>query len=118
VVGAHSREQEDLIFGATCSPSITHSRRTCEAYPLLGRCNFHQNRFSPQWYQLLHLHYLRAFQGALPRPFRGTLDVNANGILSASAADKPTGKSDRIIINDEGRPLKYEIERILHEVGQ
>jgi heat shock protein 1/8 len=40
-----------------------------------------------------------------------TFDIDANGILNVSAADKTTGKSNRITItNDKGRLSKEEIE--------
>ena len=42
--------------------------------------------------------------------------MDANGILNVSAADKTTGKSNRITItNDKGRLSKEEIERMLAE---
>ncbi|KAG8969520.1 70-kilodalton heat shock protein [Tulasnella sp. 419] len=45
-----------------------------------------------------------------------TFDVDANGILNVSAADKTTGKSSRITItNDKGRLSKEEIERMVSE---
>lgn len=45
-----------------------------------------------------------------------TFDVDANGILNVSAADKSTGKSNRITItNDKGRLSKEEIERMVSE---
>lgn len=45
-----------------------------------------------------------------------SFDVDANGILNVSAADKTTGKSSRITItNDKGRLSKEEIERMLAE---
>ena len=44
-----------------------------------------------------------------------TFDIDANGILNVSAADK-TGKSNRITItNDKGRLSKEEIERMVQE---
>jgi len=43
-----------------------------------------------------------------------TFDIDANGILNVSAADKSTGKSEKITIkNDKGRLSKEEIERML-----
>ncbi|KAF8311577.1 heat shock cognate 70 [Clavulina sp. PMI_390] len=43
-----------------------------------------------------------------------TFDIDANGILNVSAADKTTGKSSRITItNDKGRLSKEEIERMV-----
>jgi hypothetical protein len=45
-----------------------------------------------------------------------TFDIDANGILNVSAADKTTGKSNRITItNDKGRLSKEEIERMVDE---
>jgi L1 cell adhesion molecule like protein len=42
--------------------------------------------------------------------------MDANGILNVSAADKTTGKSNRITItNDKGRLSKEEIERMVSE---
>ncbi|BGP56920.1 hypothetical protein JCM8202_000875 [Rhodotorula sphaerocarpa] len=43
-------------------------------------------------------------------------DIDANGILNVSAADKTTGKSNKITItNDKGRLSKEEIERMVSE---
>jgi L1 cell adhesion molecule like protein len=48
-----------------------------------------------------------------------TFDIDANGILNVSAADKTTGKPNRIAItNDKGRLSKDEIERMLREAEQ
>ncbi|ORY20236.1 putative heat shock protein 70, partial [Naematelia encephala] len=45
-----------------------------------------------------------------------SFDVDANGILNVSAADKTTGKTNRITItNDKGRLSKEEIERMVSE---
>ncbi|KAI5452599.1 Hsp70 chaperone [Naganishia albida] len=45
-----------------------------------------------------------------------TFDIDANGILNVSAADKGSGKSSKITItNDKGRLSKEEIERMLAE---
>ncbi|KAJ6596818.1 heat shock cognate 70 [Mycena vulgaris] len=45
-----------------------------------------------------------------------TFDIDANGILNVSAADKTTGKSSRITItNDKGRLSKEDIERMVDE---
>ncbi|THU85982.1 heat shock protein 70 [Dendrothele bispora CBS 962.96] len=45
-----------------------------------------------------------------------TFDMDANGILNVSAADKTTGKSNRITItNDKGRLTKEEIEGMVNE---
>jgi L1 cell adhesion molecule like protein len=45
-----------------------------------------------------------------------TFDVDANGILNVTAADKTTGKSNRITItNDKGRLSKEEIERMVND---
>merc|ERR1712214_234695 len=43
-----------------------------------------------------------------------TFDIDANGILNVSAADKSTGKQNKITItNDKGRLSKEEIERMV-----
>ncbi len=43
-----------------------------------------------------------------------TFDIDANGILNVSAADKSTGKQNKITItNDKGRLNKEEIERMV-----
>ncbi|KNZ48120.1 heat shock protein HSS1 [Puccinia sorghi] len=45
-----------------------------------------------------------------------TFDVDANGILNVSAADKTTGKSNKITItNDKGRLSKEDIDRMVNE---
>jgi len=45
-----------------------------------------------------------------------TFDIDANGILNVSAADKTTGKSNKITItNDKGRLSKEDIERMVSE---
>ena len=45
-----------------------------------------------------------------------TFDVDANGILNVSAAEKSTGKSQKITItNDKGRLSKEDIERLVEE---
>ena len=45
-----------------------------------------------------------------------TFDIDANGILNVSAADKSTGKENKITItNDKGRLTKEEIERMVKE---
>jgi L1 cell adhesion molecule like protein len=45
-----------------------------------------------------------------------SFDVDANGILNVSAAEKSTGKSNKITIsNDKGRLSKEEIERLIKE---
>ncbi|GAA95638.1 hypothetical protein E5Q_02294 [Mixia osmundae IAM 14324] len=45
-----------------------------------------------------------------------TFDIDANGILNVSAADKTTGKSNKITItNDKGRLSKEEIDRMVSE---
>lgn len=45
-----------------------------------------------------------------------TFDVDANGILNVSAAEKSTGKSNKITItNDKSRLTKAEIERLVAE---
>lgn len=48
-----------------------------------------------------------------------SFDMDANGILSVSAVDKSTGKSNKITItNDKGRLSKEEIERMINEAKQ
>ena len=45
-----------------------------------------------------------------------TFDIDANGILNVSAADKSTGKENKITItNDKGRLSKDDIERMVQE---
>jgi len=45
-----------------------------------------------------------------------TFDIDANGILNVNAADKTTGRSEKITItNDKGRLSKEEIERMVRE---
>ena len=45
-----------------------------------------------------------------------TFDIDANGILNVSAADKSTGKENKITItNDKGRLSKDEIERMVND---
>jgi len=45
-----------------------------------------------------------------------TFDIDANGILNVSAADKSTGKANKITItNDKGRLSKEDIERMVNE---
>ena len=45
-----------------------------------------------------------------------TFDIDANGIMNVSAADKISGKSNQITIkNDKGRLSKEEIERMVSE---
>ena len=45
-----------------------------------------------------------------------SFDVDANGILNVSAAEKSTGKSNKITItNDKGRLSKEDIERMVQE---
>merc|ERR1711887_208663 len=45
-----------------------------------------------------------------------TFDIDANGILNVSAADKSTGKENKITItNDKGRLSKEDIERMVSE---
>jgi L1 cell adhesion molecule like protein len=47
-----------------------------------------------------------------------TFDVDANGILNVSAAEKSTGKSNKITItNDKGRLSKDDIERMVSEAS-
>merc|ERR1712237_68596 len=45
-----------------------------------------------------------------------TFDIDANGILNVSAADKSTGKQNKITItNDKGRLSKDDIERMVND---
>ena len=45
-----------------------------------------------------------------------TFDIDANGIMNVSAADKGTGKTSKITItNEKGRLSKEEIERMVNE---
>merc|ERR1719192_3037762 len=45
-----------------------------------------------------------------------TFDIDANGILNVSAADKSTGKQNKITItNDKGRLSKEEIKRMVND---
>merc|ERR1712006_14685 len=45
-----------------------------------------------------------------------TFDIDANGILNVSAADKSTGKSEKITItNDKGRLSADEIKRMVND---
>merc|ERR1711941_263776 len=45
-----------------------------------------------------------------------TFDIDANGILNVSAADKSSGKSEKITItNDKGRLSKEEIEKMVND---
>ena len=47
-----------------------------------------------------------------------SFDVDANGILNVSAAEKSTGKSQKITItNDKGRLSKQDIERMVSEAA-
>merc|ERR1712121_603772 len=48
-----------------------------------------------------------------------TFDIDANGILNVTAADKSTGKQNKITItNDKGRLSKDDIERMVNEAEQ
>merc|ERR1712110_1030923 len=48
-----------------------------------------------------------------------TFDIDANGILNVSAADKATGKSEKITItNDKGRLSKEEIEKMVADADR
>merc|ERR1711926_40932 len=45
-----------------------------------------------------------------------TFDIDANGILNVSAADKSTGRENKITItNDKGRLSKEEIEKMVND---
>ncbi|KAM5129849.1 heat shock-related 70 kDa protein 2 [Mantella aurantiaca] len=48
-----------------------------------------------------------------------TFDIDANGILNVTAADKSTGKENKITItNDKGRLSKDDIDRMVNEAEQ
>jgi heat shock protein 1/8 len=48
-----------------------------------------------------------------------TFDIDANGILNVTAAEKSTGKSNKITItNDKGRLSKEEVERLVEEAAK
>jgi L1 cell adhesion molecule like protein len=48
-----------------------------------------------------------------------TFDIDANGILNVSAAEKSTGKSQKITItNDKGRLSREEVERMVQEAAK
>lgn len=48
-----------------------------------------------------------------------TFDIDANGILNVSAAEKSTGKSQKITItNDKGRLSREEVERMVEEAAK
>ncbi|KAJ8355118.1 hypothetical protein AAFF_G00097450 [Aldrovandia affinis] len=48
-----------------------------------------------------------------------TFDIDANGILNVSAADKSTGKENKITItNDKGRLSREDIERMVQEADR
>jgi L1 cell adhesion molecule like protein len=48
-----------------------------------------------------------------------SFDIDANGILNVSAAEKSTGKSNKITItNDKGRLSKSDIERMVEEAAK
>jgi L1 cell adhesion molecule like protein len=48
-----------------------------------------------------------------------TFDIDANGIMNVTAADKSTGKQNKITItNDKGRLSKEDIERMVKEAEQ
>ena len=54
--------------------------------------------------------------GFQPAVSQVTFDIDANGILNVSAADKSTGKANKITItNDKGRLSKEEIERMVND---
>ncbi|CAE8713385.1 unnamed protein product [Polarella glacialis] len=46
-----------------------------------------------------------------------TFDIDANGILNVSAADKPTGKSNQIT-NEKGRMSQVDIDRMVQEADR
>lgn len=48
-----------------------------------------------------------------------TFDIDANGILNVTAAEKSTGKSNKITItNDKGRLSKEEIDRLVEQAAK
>lgn len=48
-----------------------------------------------------------------------TFEIDANGIMKVSAADKATGKSESIVItNEKGRLSEEEIERMIKEAEE
>merc|ERR1712229_4895 len=48
-----------------------------------------------------------------------TFDIDANGILNVSAADKSTGKAEKITItNDKGRLSKEDIDKMVNDAEQ
>lgn len=48
-----------------------------------------------------------------------TFDIDANGILNVSAAEKSTGKSQKITItNDKGRLSREDVERMVNEAAK
>lgn len=48
-----------------------------------------------------------------------TFDIDANGILNVTAAEKSTGKSNKITItNDKGRLSKDEVDRLVQEAAK
>ena len=48
-----------------------------------------------------------------------TFDIDANGILNVTAADKTTGKEEKITItNDKGRLSKEEIEKMVNDAEE
>lgn len=51
--------------------------------------------------------------------FQVTFDIDANGILSVTAEDKSTGRSEGITIsNDKGRLTKQDIEKMLQDADK
>merc|ERR1712107_608074 len=44
-----------------------------------------------------------------------TFDIDANGIPNVSAADKSTGKQNKITITNKGRLSKEEIEKMVND---
>ncbi|KAH3779971.1 hypothetical protein DPMN_157780 [Dreissena polymorpha] len=63
-------------------------------------------------------HLLGRFEREIPQ-IEVTFDVDANGILSVSAEDKSTGKSNKITItNDKGRLSKAEIDKMVNDANK
>ena len=87
--------------------ALWYSSGTCTSLPSLRR-RLVENR---------ELTFVRSQRG-VPQ-VEVTFDIDANGILNVSAADKTTGKTNKITItNDKGRLSKEDIERMVNEAEQ